>query len=151
MDGSNCVGLCPTRLPSFTAIPLKPNHETELGRLIAGMECIIGVPVSVGPCPRSGGPSPSPRTNGPGGVLCGPRTAHRQNRAWLLLDMTEINRQTNSPAATSTARVALAIAAMALVFAALLFLPAGQLNWALGWPHLPLRGDHLGMPAVLES
>jgi hypothetical protein len=42
--------------------------------------------------------------------------------------------RTDSPAPMPTARVGLAVAAMALVFAALLFGPAGQLDWTLPRP-----------------
>ena len=44
--------------------------------------------------------------------------------------------QTNSSATVPITLVALAIVAMLLFFALLIFLPAGRLNWTLGWLYL---------------
>jgi protein-S-isoprenylcysteine O-methyltransferase Ste14 len=50
--------------------------------------------------------------------------------------MAEVETRTESPAAMPPALVGLAVGAMGLVFAALLFVPAGRLDWTLGWIYL---------------
>ena len=50
--------------------------------------------------------------------------------------MANVDTRTDSPAPAPTVRVGLAVAAMAVVFAALLFVPAGRWDWALGWFYL---------------
>jgi protein-S-isoprenylcysteine O-methyltransferase Ste14 len=47
--------------------------------------------------------------------------------------MTELETRTEAPARMPAALVGLAVAAMGVIFAALLFLPAGRLDWPLGW------------------
>lgn len=53
-------------------------------------------------------------------------------------EMVDMERPTDSPAPIPTALVCLAVAAMVLVFAALVFVPAGRLDWTLGWIYLSL-------------
>jgi protein-S-isoprenylcysteine O-methyltransferase Ste14 len=50
--------------------------------------------------------------------------------------MTEITTRTDSPGPVSATRAGLAAAAMILVFAVLLFLPAGRMDWPLGWAYV---------------
>lgn len=52
--------------------------------------------------------------------------------------MASIEPHTDTPTPLPTARVGLAVAAMVLVFAALLFVPAGRLDWTLGWLYVGL-------------
>jgi protein-S-isoprenylcysteine O-methyltransferase Ste14 len=52
--------------------------------------------------------------------------------------MSDVEVRAGSPAPTSTALVALAVLAMVLVFAALLFVPAGRLDWTPGWIYVGL-------------
>lgn len=47
--------------------------------------------------------------------------------------MGNVETRTGSPASMPTALVGLAIVAMVLVFAVLVFVPAGRLDWTLGW------------------
>jgi protein-S-isoprenylcysteine O-methyltransferase Ste14 len=47
--------------------------------------------------------------------------------------MADVETRSDSPARMPTALVGLAVAAMGLVFAVLIFVPAGRLDWALGW------------------
>lgn len=53
--------------------------------------------------------------------------------------------RTDSPAPVSTARVGVAIAAMALVFATLLFVPAGRLDWMPGWVYVAIVVVNVGI------
>ena len=52
--------------------------------------------------------------------------------------MSDADESADALAAVPTARVALAIAAMGLVFAALLFVPARRLDWTLGWIYVAI-------------
>ena len=47
--------------------------------------------------------------------------------------MTNVGSRTDSPSPMLTVRVGLAVVAAGVVLAALLFLPAGRLDWTLGW------------------
>jgi protein-S-isoprenylcysteine O-methyltransferase Ste14 len=50
--------------------------------------------------------------------------------------MADVETRGDSPASMPTALVGLAIAAMVLVFGVLVFVPAGRLDWTLGWVYL---------------
>ena len=52
--------------------------------------------------------------------------------------MADVETRTNSPAPIPTALGGLASVAMVLVFAALVFVPAGRLDWTLGWIYVGL-------------
>ena len=47
--------------------------------------------------------------------------------------MVDVETRTNAPAPMPTTLIGLAVAAMVLVFATLLFVPAGRLDWTRGW------------------
>jgi protein-S-isoprenylcysteine O-methyltransferase Ste14 len=50
--------------------------------------------------------------------------------------MVDVKTRTGSPASMPRALVGLGVAAMVLVFAVLVFVPAGRLDWTLGWIYL---------------
>lgn len=67
------------------------------------------------------------------------RMQHRSDeRNEKVPEMVDVERPTDSPAPIPTALVCLAVAAMVLGFAALVFVPAGRLDWTLGWIYLGL-------------
>lgn len=53
-------------------------------------------------------------------------------------NMIHVDSTTDRPAPMPTALIGLAVVAMGVVFAALLFVPAGRLNWAFGWIYVGL-------------
>jgi hypothetical protein len=72
------------------------------------------------------------------------RMQHRSDeRNEKVPEMVDVERPTDSPAPIPTALVCLAVAAMILVFAALVFVPAGRLDWTLGWIYLGLAVANL--------
>jgi hypothetical protein len=50
--------------------------------------------------------------------------------------VSSVDTHDDAPAPVPTALVGLAVAAMGVVFAALLFVPAGRLDWMLGWAYV---------------
>ncbi len=52
--------------------------------------------------------------------------------------MADVEMRTHIPTPMPTALVGLAVAAMVLVFAALLFVLAGRLDWAFGWIYVSI-------------
>ena len=55
---------------------------------------------------------------------------------------------TEPPAQISTVRISLSVAATISIFTALVFMPAGRLNWVLGWIYLGLLSIDFGISWV---
>ena len=62
--------------------------------------------------------------------------------------MAEIETRADSPASMSMTRIGLTVAATILVFAVLVFLPAGRLNWLFGWFYMGIIAINFGISWV---